>query len=203
MEEMAIIHKRDGANLPHWTREGATYFTTFRLADSLPSAAVNQLRSESRLLDRKLALESLTPEELLRRAKLKSAAYLNLLDRAHGECLLRRDDVAAIVADALQHFHEHRYRLWAWCIMPNHVHVVFTVPGTAALSGILHSWKSFTAKAINKLLGRSGAFWQAEYYDHLVRDEADFQHAMAYTLNNPVEAGLKNWKWVRSYEATT
>ena len=66
----------------------------------------------------------------------------------------------------------------------------------AELPKILHSWKSFTAKEANKLLGRSGDFWQVESYDHLIRNEADFRHAVRYVLNNPKNAGLKNWKWV-------
>ena len=91
--------------------------------------------------------------------------------------------------------------------MPNHVHVVIqpfagktTTAGTAVphseLSEILHSWKSFTSKEANKLLRRSGDFWQAEYYDHLIRDESDFRHAVRYVLDNPIKAGLRNWKWV-------
>jgi hypothetical protein len=79
--------------------------------------------------------------------------------------------------------------------MPNHVHVVVqpfagmkTTAGTAVpqseLPDILHSWKSFTAKEANKFLRRSGDFWQAEYYDHLIRDEADFvmQSGMFWTI---------------------
>ena len=91
--------------------------------------------------------------------------------------------------------------------MPNHVHVVVqpfagrkNTGGTpvprSELPDILHSWKSFTAKEANKLLGRQGDFWQEEYYDHLIRNEADFRHAVRYVLDNPIKAGLKNWKWV-------
>jgi hypothetical protein len=64
------------------------------------------------------------------------------------------------------------------------------------LSDILHSWKSFTAKEANKVLGRCSDFWQPESYDHLIRDEADFNHQVRYVLENPAKAGLKNWKWV-------
>src|SRR5215471_14113177 len=59
-----------------------------------------------------------------------------------------------------------------------------------------HSWKSFTAKECNRLLERSGTFWQEESYDHLIRNQADFRHAVKYLLDNPMKAGLKNWKWV-------
>jgi type I restriction enzyme M protein len=65
-----------------------------------------------------------------------------------------------------------------------------------SLDGILHSWKSFTAKEANKVLARTGAFWQPESFDHLIRDEQDFTHAVEYVLNNPAKAGLSDWKWV-------
>jgi hypothetical protein len=66
------------------------------------------------------------------------------------------------------------------------------------LPEILHSWKSFSAKEANKALSRSGVFWQEESYDHLIRDEDDFRHALTYVLDNPEKAGLKGWKWVGS-----
>jgi REP element-mobilizing transposase RayT len=115
--------------------------------------------------------------------------------------------IAGVVSQALLHFEDQRYNLAAWCVMPNHVHaVVQPFAGMANTGGtpvphselpeILHSWKSFTAKEANKLLERSADFWQSEYYDHLIRDEADFRHAVGYILENPIKAGLKNWKWV-------
>ncbi len=192
------IQRRQGANLPHWTAEGATYFVTFRLADSLPESAITKLKSEQALLERQFGRtdKPLTADDLVRRSKLKSEAFLKLLDECHGQCLLRDDSVAEIVAGALQHFDRQRYLLFAWCVMPNHVHaVVQPVPGFS-LSSILHSWKSFTANVANKTLGRSGTFWQTEYYDHLVRDEAEFEHYVRYTRENPVAAGLVDWKWV-------
>jgi REP element-mobilizing transposase RayT len=64
------------------------------------------------------------------------------------------------------------------------------------LPKIVHSWKSFTAKEANRLIGRTGQFWQPEPYDHLIRDEVDLQRQVEYVLSNPVRAGLKNWKWV-------
>ena len=59
-------------------------------------------------------------------------------------------------------------------MMPNHVHVVLRILPGQDLAKVLHSWKSFTAKMANQMLRRDGAFWQREYYDHLVRDEHEF-----------------------------
>jgi REP element-mobilizing transposase RayT len=109
------------------------------------------------------------------------------------------------MASVIHSFDGERYSLAAWCVMPNHVHVVVqpfasVTGGTpvprSELPDILHSWKSFTSKQANQLLQRSGDFWQAEYYDHLIRNEADFRHAVRYVLDNPIKAGLRNWKWV-------
>jgi hypothetical protein len=80
--------------------------------------------------------------------------------------------------------------------MPNHVHVVFRASPGRELSEILHSWKSFTAKECNKLLGRTGEFWQRESFDRIVRDSEDFERRVRYVLDNPVAAGLEDWKWV-------
>jgi hypothetical protein len=80
--------------------------------------------------------------------------------------------------------------------MPNHVHIVFRAFPEHSLAEVMHSWKSFTAKECNKLLGRTGEFWQRESFDRIVRDELEFEKRVRYTLDNPVAAGLANWKWV-------
>ena len=71
--------------------------------------------------------------------------------------------------------------------------------GPRPLGGIVHSWKSFTAKASNRLLSRTGAFWMADYYDRFIRDERHLRAAIAYVERNPVAAGLvgrpEEWAW--------
>jgi REP element-mobilizing transposase RayT len=109
---------------------------------------------------------------------------------------MKRDDVAALVAGALRHFEGIRYRLFAWCVMPNHVHTVVQPLSGYDFPCIVHSWKSFTAKEANRVIGRTGHFWQPEPYDHLVRDEEDFGRQVEYVLSNPSRAGLRDWKWV-------
>jgi putative transposase len=77
-----------------------------------------------------------------------------------------------------------------WVVMPNHVHaVVWPMPGQV-LSKILHSWKSFTSKPANRLLHRTGEFWQKESFDHWIRDEAECARLVAYVERNPVKSGL-------------
>jgi REP element-mobilizing transposase RayT len=194
------IQVRQGAYLPHWTREGATYFITYRTADSLPATAIEKLQVELRILDRKLEWGELTPEEEARKSALKSDAYLRMLDNCYGACVLRRDDCAEVACNALSHFAEVQYRLWAWCIMPNHVHAVVQPFAGFELSRILHGWKSVSSRRIGKLIGQKGTFWQSEYYDRLVRDDAEFAYYVQYTLENPAAAGLRNWKWAGKWQ---
>ncbi len=78
------------------------------------------------------------------------------------------------------------------------VHAVFRPLDEHSLPDILHSWKSYTAKKANRIVGRRGEYWQQEYYDHIIRDEADFVRNVQYTVNNPVAVGLENWRWVGS-----
>ena len=101
-----------------------------------------------------------------------------------------------MVADALRHFDNQRYSLFAWCVMPNHVHVLVRVFPGHTLAEVVHSWKSFSAKRANELLNHAGSFWQREYYDHLIQDESEFERAVRYVAENPEKAGLRNWRWV-------
>jgi len=112
------------------------------------------------------------------------------------QVLIERHDIARIVSSALQEFDGARYRLFAWCIMPNHVHVAFRPLPGHSLANIMHSWKSFTAKQANRLLGKRGVFWQREYYDHIIKDENELRRVAEYILGNPIKAGLSNWPWV-------
>jgi REP element-mobilizing transposase RayT len=188
--------------LPHWEAEGAVYFVTFRLADSLPKDALREVlsRREDIVLTAAQAGRWLTLIEARKLRQLHARRLERALDAGEGRCLLRNPGVAQAVARALKEFEASRYRLFAWCIMPNHVHVLFQPSGTATLASILHSWKSFSAKAANRILGRTGEFWQREYYDHLIRDADEFKRAVHYIVLNPRKAGLENWPWVWSYK---
>ena len=95
--------------------------------------------------------------------------------------------------------------------MPNHVHAVFKHMNTGdkkksskneyPITVLLHSIKSYTALECNKILGRTGAFWQSESYDRVIRDQKELENKIRYTLNNPVKAGLiQKWQdWPYSY----
>jgi len=189
---------RDRGRLPHWERDSATYFITFRLADSLPHSVLDQIDFEKKnILNTAHQLSrELSSDEQRRVAQLSSVRIEEYLDGGAGACELRDPKLAEMLREAFCYFDERRYRLFAWCIMPNHVHVVVRLFPGNTLAAVLHSWKSFSAKQAKKVTKIEGSFWQREYYDHLLRDEAEFQRAIKYVADNPAKAGLKSWPWV-------
>ncbi len=204
VEKLLLSHDvqiRQGANLPHWTLDGATYAVVFRLADSLPQAVVMAWREErAALVAEQSAKGTLTPAHEERLHALFAEKIECQLDAGHGACWLRRPEIASLVADALRYFDGERHLLAAWCVMPNHVHAVVRPLAPQTLPDVIQSWKGYSARAANRLLGRSGAFWQAEPYDHVIRDAADFAHAVRYVWENPTKAGLRDWPWVWASE---
>jgi REP element-mobilizing transposase RayT len=182
-------------HLPHWEQSGCTYFVTFRTADSIPAEKLNQWKSERDEFERNHPKPWSDVEWRVYRAEFLDRIE-RWSDRGYGECLLRRPQLRRIVSDALECFNERpesrssRYQLGDWVIMPNHVHLLVRPLPPWALGQLIHSWKSFTAKAINKAIGGSGAFWLDERFDHLVRHSASLEKYAAYITNNPVKAGL-------------
>jgi REP element-mobilizing transposase RayT len=189
LDERKVWHSR--GYIPHWEAGEIAQAITFRMADSLPSALLARWELE---------LESLSPREhdQERRKRIQQA-----LDSGHGSGALARPEVGEVVESAMLHFDGARYRLHAWVIMPNHVHVLITPAGDHTLSAIMHSWKSFTAKSANALLGANGAFWAQEYFDRAIRDDAHYANAVEYIAMNPVKAGLcgtpERWRFSSSW----
>ena len=169
-------------NLQHFDGQGTQQFITYRLHDSLPA----ERRSEWELL---LKIEE------NREKRKRMEAYL---DRGLGACHLRQPRVAKSVQGNLWHHDGLRDRLLSWVLMPNHVHALIEV-WRVPLGKILHTWKSYTAKEANRILGREGTFWAEDYFDRYVRDEEHLQRAIRYIENNPVKAGLvrvpEDWPW--------
>ncbi|HWP40719.1 MAG TPA: helicase C-terminal domain-containing protein, partial [Tepidisphaeraceae bacterium] len=178
-------------------RSGAVYAVNFRLADALPRAVLEAWIADRDgiVLNARRQSRPLTPHELDELDRLFSDRVERFLDAGCGQCLMRRNDIAEIVANALKHFDGERYRLLGWCVMPNHVHAVVQPIGGHELPQILQSWKGYSARRINKLLGRTGPLWMPEYYDHLVRDANELRHSVEYAWSNPDSAGLEDWRW--------
>jgi REP element-mobilizing transposase RayT len=189
---------RDRGRLPHWEKDGAAYFITFRLSDSLPKSVLDQIECERRAIvtTANQLHRDLSTDERRKIQRLSTPVIEKFLDNGAGACHLRNPVIAEAMANTLCHFDQRRYRLFAWCIMPNHVHVVVRLFPGETLAAVVHSWKSFSAKRANRVLGAHGAFWQREYYDHLIRGEEGFERAVRYVAENPSKANLRHWKWV-------
>jgi putative DNA methylase len=201
MPSQEIITRRC---LPHWYVPGAAHFVTYRLHDSLPPQALADIKARKEQLLRNHPLADLPEPERQRIHKLLFARYDYWLDSREDVAWLNDPRLGAVIRSNLYHHHAKKYYLYAYCVMPTHVHVLFQPiepfsPTSSAdvgecsdqgspLSSIMHSLKSYTAHEANRILNRRGAFWQSESYDHWVRDEQELERIVDYIANNPVKA---------------
>ncbi len=91
------------------------------------------------------------------------------MDTGAGSCALRIPEARQVILETLHLWDGERYQFGTLAIAGNHVHVLVVPHPGYDLSVIMHSWKSYTAKAINRIIGRKGSFWQEESFDHVVR----------------------------------
>lgn len=161
------LHSR--GELPHLYKPGGTCFVTFRLADAITPA---HLRSKL----------SKTPDVIELAASFDPPLTL-------GSCILKQPAVATIIQEAILSSRE-QCELLAWCIMPNHVHVVFAPLIGFSPPRLLQSWKGRSSRLINQMLGRSGPLWERESFDHLIRSVDSLERFVDYVDQNPVAAGL-------------
>lgn len=196
--------------LPHMHQGSVWYFVTFRLADSLPKEKIEQLELEREhwLKIHNYKFDDLTKEEKKEYYRLFSERVEEWLGNGYGSCILKNEQIAKIVADALLHFNGERYDLDDWVIMPNHVHLLIKPMDNYSLSDIMHSIKSYTAHKINQLQKTKGSVWMHESYDHIVRNEEAFYAIKNYIRQNPEKAKIKlpdiccSWRYSGSQEAS-
>ncbi|MCB1188171.1 transposase [bacterium] len=174
--------------LPHFDEPGLFQSITFRLVDSISPERMQKIRAQYQARRRREFHEAMEDE----------------LDRNYGKCWLRRDDVARVVARALQKANGKHYRLIAWVIMPNHIHCIIHHAEGYPLSGIVRNWKADSAIRANRILRRTGKFWQPDYFDRYIRDPGHLDMAWEYIHFNPVAAGLcrrqEDWQWSSIHE---
>ncbi|MFH1497777.1 MAG: transposase, partial [Verrucomicrobiota bacterium] len=178
-------------NLPHWDQQGATYFVTFRLGDSLPGTLLAQWKSE-RDDWLKTHAAPISPVDEREYHRLFSVRIDEWLDAGHGACVLREPRARACVAESLHHFDHVRYRLVSWVVMPNHVHVCLTVHPAWRLEQMVFTWKRRMAGEINRITGNAGPVWQRDYFDRLVRNPEHFNRVLSYIRRNPETAKLRD-----------
>ncbi len=205
---------------------GAALFLTFRLAGSIPKSVINLWKQEKLHLEHryKRLTKTETADEERKKAFLDFhrrwfRKYEDVLHKEEADIVwLKNEAIADMVAESLKYRHDKVYRLIAFCIMSNHVHVVFKPllderslteikysnplrfeSSEATLGEIMQSLKGYTARQANKMLNLTGPFWESESYDHEVRNAEELARVVKYTLNNPVKAGLvrnwQDWRW--------
>lgn len=176
--------------LPHYDGQ-ISQFVTFRLYDSLPQTVLRRFEEE---------VERGLYEKNSREFRIRIEEYL---DAGIGDCMLRIPQAAAIVEKALLFYDNRQYRLIAWIIMPYHLHILINPLEGISLSDIMKNLKGYTARAINKCLGRSGHVWQPDYFDRYIRSGEHFYKTVRYIENNPVKAGLvsspEEWRFGSAY----
>ena len=193
---------RTSRNLPHWFQQGVAIFLTFRTCDSMPSEVIERWKEEQKAwllqhgmkptlpVDSTLIAELPFPSQKEFR-RLRDRLWHRSLDSCHGDCLLRQPKLARIVGDALRYFDGDRYDLDSFIVMPNHVHLLVQFRPPTTLKDQAQSWLRYSAREINKQLGKSGTFWQSEPFDHLVRSPEQFEYLQRYIAENPKKANLQ------------
>jgi REP element-mobilizing transposase RayT len=190
-------------HLPHYDVARGTYFITTCLAGSIPTVGLASLRRQAEIRSRAPRPAGLTPAAWKRMNGLEAfAASEQWLDRHPAVRWLADGRLAAAVQAELLREAGVRYELHAFVIMPSHVHLLFTPLAVwgderdaagrwgGPRTSIMKAFKGRTALACNRILGRSGPFWQSESYDRVVRDEKTFAKIVDYIEHNPVKAGL-------------
>ena len=173
------------SRLPHWQKEGASYFVTWRLHGSLPSKVTADLLTTegAKFLeqDRLLDAAATGPRWLLQPAVAASVAKILLDSEVEGKC-----------------------ELASWVLMPNHVHALLRP--RLDLPKVVSWIKACSARDANRILSRAGSpFWARDYFDRWLRGGIDEAKIATYIQQNPVNAGLcpipEAWRWSSSWAA--
>jgi REP element-mobilizing transposase RayT len=182
--------------LPHFVSSEVTQHVTFHLTDSLPQTALQRLEAE---------LKTLPAEKRDAERRKRIDAWI---DAGHGSCVLRNPGIAEMVQGSLLTFDSQRYRLLAWVVMPNHVHILFQPMNGWTVAKIVAAWKKFTARKICDVRQDTAEtpntpVWHREYWDRYIRDQTHLERTIAYIHENPVKARLAVtaalWRWSSAY----
>lgn len=179
-EEITIKH---GGNLPHWNQLGKVQFVTTRLADSLPQNRIEELKDAIEKFNQAYP-QPWSSDTKRQYRRIIGKMEERLLDNGYGECVFRNPEVRAILSSAIAFYDEKKYKVLAYVIMPNHLHLLI-IPATEVLATIMSSIKSYSSRHINKLLNRAGVFWMRESYDHIIRNKSELERCVDYIKANP------------------
>ena len=131
--------------LSHFDAGPAVQHINYRLADALPKHALSAMQAQCDVLQ-------LTDPEKADALRQRVETYL---DAGHGSCLLQYPELAKMIVDNWLYFDQERYRLLAWMVMPNHVHVLIEPLGGWSVPKIVATWKAYSGRRIRDwLVGR-------------------------------------------------
>ena len=200
--EFSVIERHS----PHWVQAGVVCFLTYRTEDSMPAAVVQRWVDERNTLlkqhgidpagDWKVDLQRLPPNVSQQLRWTFTERFDECLDESHGACVLKRPELAKIVAENLRHLDEQQYWLTDFVVMPNHVHALAAFPSESDMLPRIEAWKRYQARQINAAMKQTGRFWQVDDFDHLVRSPEQFEHYRRYIANNPGRANLREGEFV-------
>jgi putative transposase len=123
------------------------------------------------------------------------------LDRKQPELNPQERDV---IVSILKYFENQRYELFAFVVMPDHVHLLVRLKNGFLLHQIVHTWKSYSAYKLQRDFSRGNRIWQDEYFDRIMRDQNELIEKAQYILNNPLKIMPQihdySWAWIRDLE---
>jgi len=182
--------RRTQNRLPHRQQEGISLFVTYRLNDSIPAELMEKWREEKNrwLTEHPQPWDEETDSAYHRRFTYELD---RIMDGGHGSCVLKTAEIRAILEESFRNFDGIRYDMHSWVIMPNHVHLLFSLKEGVKMEKILATWKNYTSTRINESLGQEGTLWQKDYFDRMIRDWDNFARVARYIRRNPVEAKLR------------
>lgn len=203
MKTPKVFYRR---NLPHIHPPRGTFFITYLLHGAIPKPLLEKLKRDHTLKINEIRLKG-SEAAIDDERKRYFGRFDQALHRSESSPFwLRKKEVSQIVKESLHFWDGRSLELVCYCIMPNHVHVLFTLLPQISednpnhLQHIMESIKKYSAVKCNALLNRKGQpFWQHESYDRVVRDRKELFNIIAYVLDNPIKAGLckgrSEWEW--------
>ena len=192
-------------NLPHWRQDGATYFVTFRQADSIPAVVLagwmedrrvwyeaNGLHEGLSKLEWQIRYQQIPEGQRLEFERRQARRLLLEIDKCHGSCLFTSSAAREILGRALLFFDQQRCRIGDFVSMPNHGHVIVLPLEGHSLEQLMHSIKRFTSTELGKENLKPGItkLWQQESHDHIIRDTEELLRIRRYIADNPRKANL-------------
>lgn len=177
--------------IQRWQRELEEWLAARNLPTNLAASTIGQTFSNH---DRMLG--QLSSEQSREFKRLSDRVFHRSLDECHGVCLLKQPALAMIVAKAMLFYDGSKYDLDRFVVMPNHVHAIVQFRTGTSLETVSQSWMRYTARKINASTGESGAFWQPEPFDHIIRSSEHFEYLQQYIFKNPQKANLREGEFL-------